>query len=86
MGLATLSYAESYQIREPVLHRFFFDGVTETMVLRGSCPYQALRPDDIGAECIDVTPTSGGMIGVLGLVITAAQPPSQFVLTCELFL
>jgi hypothetical protein len=38
MGLVTLSYVESYQVLEPVLHRFF-DGVTATMVLSSFGPY-----------------------------------------------
>jgi hypothetical protein len=45
------------------------------MVAGGFSPYHRLWTDDTPSKRIVGTPTSGGIIGVVGLVITKPKPP-----------
>ena len=45
------------------------------MVAGGISPYHHLRTDDNPSKRIVGTPTSGGIIGVFGLVVTKPKPP-----------
>ena len=45
------------------------------MVAGGFSPYHRLRTDDTPSVRIVGTPTSGGIIGVVGLVVTKPKPP-----------
>ena len=45
------------------------------MVAGGISPYHHLRTDDNPSKRIVGTPTSGGIIGVVGLVVTKPKPP-----------
>ncbi len=44
------------------------------MVAGGFGPYHRLWPDDAPCKRIVVTPTSGGMIGAVGLVVPTPKP------------
>ena len=44
------------------------------MVAGGFGPYHCLWPDDAPRKRIVVTPTSGGMIGAVGLVVPTPKP------------
>ena len=45
------------------------------MVVGGFSPYHRLQTDDTPSKRIVSTPTSGGIIGVVGLVVTKPKPP-----------
>jgi hypothetical protein len=45
------------------------------MVGSGISPYHHLRTDDTPSKHIVGTPTLGGIIGVVGLVVTKLKPP-----------
>jgi len=45
------------------------------MVAGGISPYHHLRTDDNPSKHIVGTPTSGEIIGVVGLVVTKPKPP-----------
>ena len=45
------------------------------MVAGGISPYHHLQTDDIPSKRIVGTPTWGGIIGVVGLVVTKLKPP-----------
>jgi hypothetical protein len=45
------------------------------MVVGGISPYHHLRTNDNPSKCIVGTPTLGGIIGVVGLVVTKLKPP-----------
>ena len=45
------------------------------MVAGSISPYHHLRTDDNPSKRIVGTPTSGGIIGVVGLVVTKLKPP-----------
>jgi hypothetical protein len=45
------------------------------MVAGGISPYHHLWTDDNPSKRIVGTPTSGGIIGVVGLVVTKPKPP-----------
>jgi hypothetical protein len=45
------------------------------MVADGISPYHHLWTDDTSSKHIVGTPTSGGIIGVVGLDVTKAKPP-----------
>ena len=51
------------------------------MVAGGISPYHHLRTDDSPSKHIVGTPASGGIIGVVGLVVTKPKPP---ILQCYL--
>ena len=67
MGLATLSYVESYQVQESVLRRNYFDGVTATMVSSGFGPYHRMWHYSAPTKCIGVIHTPWVMTHALGL-------------------
>jgi hypothetical protein len=46
------------------------------IVAGGFGPYHRLWPNDAPSKCIVVTPTSGGMIGAVGLVAPTPKPPN----------